>query len=188
VVAVRRLSRPTVLDAAEELVDRDGWRALTMTGLAKVLGVRGPTLYGHVDGLEALLGEVQVRAHAELARRLQRAAMGKTGRGAFRSLADVLRSFADDHPGLYDLAMSEAIDLPAVLVASEPSGVALIAVIESFGVPAPDRELLMNCLATLHGVIALERAGFFGDAVDVGTVYDRAVDMVVLLLEQGAQS
>jgi hypothetical protein len=58
----------------------------------------------------------------------------------------------------------------------------------------------MSCLATLHGVIALERAGLFGadlttedastedasiedGAIDVGAVYARAVDMVIHLLE-----
>lgn len=172
-----------MVETAESLVDRDGWRRLTMTALAGKLGVRGPSLYSHVEGIEALLADVQARAHAELAERLQRAAMGKVGPGAFRALAEVLAAFATEHPGLYELAMSEAIDPGGVTAASEPSGAAVRAVVESFGVAAtPD--MLMSCLAALHGVLALDRGGLFGNAADTGVVYERAVGMVVTMLEQ----
>jgi hypothetical protein len=80
--------------------------------------------------------------------------------------------------------MSSPFDPAAVAEAAEPSRAALLAVIESFGVTDPSYELLMNCLATLHGVIALDQVGLFGDAADVDTAYDRAVQMVIDLLEQ----
>ena len=44
-------------------------------------------------------------------------------------------------------------------------------------------ELQLSCLATLHGVLALDRSGLMTSAVDTTAVYDRAVDLVVLLLE-----
>lgn len=163
-------------------MDRDGWQQLTMTALARKLGVRGPSLYNHVDSVEALLAEVQVRAMAELSGRLQRAAMGKAGEKAFRALAGVLRAFATEHPGLYDLAMSEAIDRPRMVLASEPAGAALSAVIESFGIDDPPLELLLSCLATLHGVIALDRTRLYAGAADSSVVYEQAVDLVILLL------
>jgi AcrR family transcriptional regulator len=177
-----RLSRVAVVETAEALVDRDGWQQLTMTALARKLGVRGPSLYNHVDGVEALLAEVQVRALAELSARLSRAAMGKAGAKGFRALAEVLRAFATEHPGRYDLAMSEAIDQPRMVVASEPARAALSAVIESFGIGDPPLELLLSCLATLHGVIALDRTRLYAGAADSSVVYEQAVDLVILLL------
>lgn len=184
--APKGLTRAAVLDAAEALVDRDGWRQLTMTALAAKLGIRVPSLYTHVDNVEATLGAVQARAHGTLANRFQRAAMGRTGEDAFRALAQVLRAFAAEHGGLYDLAMHQAIDRPAVVAASEPSGAALVAVIESFGVADPSPDLQMNCLATLHGVIALDRANLFDGTIDLDAAYDRAVTMVVDLLRRAA--
>ena len=80
----RRLSRTVVVETAEALADRDGWQQLTMTALARKLGVRGPSLYNHVDSVEALQAEVQARALAELSARLSRAAMGKVGHHGFR--------------------------------------------------------------------------------------------------------
>src|SRR5262245_41881937 len=109
-----------------------------MTALAARLGIRVPSLYSHVASAEAVLGAVQVRAHEVLATRFQRAAMGRTGATAFRALAQVLRGFAAEHGGLYDLALQRPFDPEAIAAASEPSAAALSAVIESFGIdPTP---------------------------------------------------
>ena len=178
----RRLHRAAVVEAAAQLVDTDGWRSLTMTEVARKLGVQGPTLYGHVDSIEALLGAVQIAAHGQLAQDLQRAAVGRVGAEALRAMARALRSFAREHPGLYELATSELIDRPGVHAAAEPSSAALAAVIGSFGVEST-LELQVNCLATLHGVLALDRARFFGEGLDVDHAYERAIDMVVRRLE-----
>ena len=180
--APKGLTRTAVLDAAVALVDADGWRQLTMTALAAQLDIRVPSLYSHVASAEALLAAVQVRAHEVLATRFQRAAMGKSAATAFRALAQVLRDFAAEHGGLYDLALQRPLDPAAIAAASEPSGAALAAVVESFGIdPTPD--LALSCLATLHGVIALDRADLFGTAADIDAAYDRAIAMVIHLLE-----
>ena len=44
----------------------------------------------------------------------------------------------------------------------------------------------MSVVATLHGVVALSHTRLFGDSVDVSSVYERAVDLVVRLLEDEA--
>jgi hypothetical protein len=44
----------------------------------------------------------------------------------------------------------------------------------------------MNCLATLHGVIALDRTNLFDGTIDLDAAYDRAVTMVVDLLRRAA--
>jgi AcrR family transcriptional regulator len=183
-VSPARVDRTVVLETAEALVDRDGWRQLTITALATKLGVRGPSLYNHVEGIDDLLGELQVRALRDLGAELQRAAMGKVGREGMRALAAVLRDFASRCPGRYDLAMREPFDHAAVLRASAPASEALSAVIASFGVAEVPVEVQLSCLATLHGVLALDRSGLIPRAADTAAVYDRAVDLVVLMLEQ----
>jgi len=184
--ARRRLDRETVVETAEALVDRDGWEFLTMTALASKLGVRGPSLYNHVKSVEALLDAVQTRALAALGSELQRAAMGKSGPQGLHALATALRTFAAEHPGRYELAMSEPIDRDAVRSASAAAGDALSAVVESFGVPELSRDLSFIALSTLHGVLALDRAGLFRGSVDATAMYDRAIELVVATIESEA--
>jgi AcrR family transcriptional regulator len=183
-VAAQRISRADVVATARLLVDRDGWQRLTMTDLATKLGVRVQTLYSHVANVEDVLRDVQVAAHAELANLLQRAAMGKARADGFRALAATLRDYARDHRGLYHLAMTAPIDADAVAAASEPSGAALRAVIESFDGPAPTLQLQMKCLALVHGVLALEAAGLYVGTVDEAAVYDEVVALTIEMLDR----
>jgi AcrR family transcriptional regulator len=176
-----------VLRTAAEMVDDGGWRALTMTALAAQLGVRGPTLYSHVENLEGLLSQVQTGALRDLGSELQRAAMGRSGPDGIRSLGAVLRDFALRHPGRYELAMTEPIDQPAMVDAGLNAGGALTAMIRSFGVEMVEYELMFLCLSTLHGVLVLDRAGLFrGVRLDLDETYASAVELVVHLCEEAA--
>ena len=182
----RRLDRAAVVEAAELLVDRDGAAQLTMTALASELEIRGPSLYSHVANLEELLSLVQTRALAELGSGLQRAAMGRSGPDGVRALASALRAFATSHPGRYELAMREPIDRPAMQVASLAAGEAFIAVIESMGVQLSN-ELAFSCLATLHGVLTLDRAGLYPRSeIDIEAVYAEATELVIHIIERVA--
>jgi hypothetical protein len=141
-----------------------------------------------VASLEELLSLVQNRALAELGVGLQRAAMGRSGSDGVRALASGLRTFATSHPGRYELAMSKPIDRPAMQVASLAAGEAFAAVLASMGVPVSS-ELAFSCLATLHGVLTLDRAGLYPRAeVDVDAVYAEATELVLHLLEQAART
>jgi len=57
-------SRAQILVAARRVIDRDGWRALTIRGLAAEVGVSAPTLYHHVHDKEDVLVQL-LNAHAE---------------------------------------------------------------------------------------------------------------------------
>lgn len=183
-----RLNRLAVIEAAETLIDEGGWTALTMTALAATLDVRVPSLYSHVDSLEDLLSEVQIRAHATLATRFQAAAAARSRANGLRRTAAALRDFAIEHPGLYDLAMSQPRDIQAVLNAAGPSSETLAALAESFGVVKQSWELIMNVVGTLHGVIVLDRVGLFAGVADTDAAYNRAVNMVIDLLEREGDS
>jgi AcrR family transcriptional regulator len=187
-VVRRRLDQAAVVGAAELLVDRDGAAQLTMTALAGQLEIRGPSLYSHVANLEALLSLVQTRALAELGSDLQRAAMGRSGPDGVRALASALRTFATHHPGRYDLAMSEPIERPAMQAASIAAGEAFVAVIGSMGLQLSN-ELAFSCLATLHGVLTLDRAGLYPRTeVDIDAVYAQATELVLHIMEQAARA
>jgi len=52
------------------------------------------------------------------------------------------------------------------------------------GVPLSN-ELAFSCLATLHGVLTLDRAGLYPRAeVDVDVVYEQATELVLHIMEQ----
>ena len=181
-----RLDHDQVLATAEAIVDRDGWRALTMTALAKELGVKVPSLYNHVPNLEALRGELQNRTLREIGELLNHKAMGRTGETAMRALAEVYRAYARAHPGRYDLATQAPVDLDAFADATTAAGAALHAVIRSYGISEDTLELQLSCFAALHGVLVLENVGFFPSTVDTEPVFEMVLGLILDLLDSHA--
>jgi AcrR family transcriptional regulator len=184
--ARRRLDHEQVLLAAEALVDQDGWRDLTMTKLAKELGVKVPSLYNHVPSLEALLAELQTRTLDQLGEALNRKAMGRSGETAMRALAATLRRFANEHPARYGLATQGFADADALAEATAHAAAAMAAVVRSYGIDDPTFELQLSAFAALHGVLVLEHAQFFPDTIDTDLVFDQALEIVLMMLEAAA--
>ena len=186
-MARRGIDSELLLETAERLVDTNGWRSLTMTALAKQLDIRTPSLYSHVDSIEEVLAGVQARAMSSLGNDLQRAAMGRTGAEGLRAMAGAMKSFAEQHPGTYELAMAEPIDRDSLVVASSAAGEALDAMIRSFGVTDVTPELVFCCVSQLHGPLVLDRAGLFrASALDLDAAWAQAVELGVHLLSETA--
>src|SRR5258708_4785153 len=93
------LGREDVIRSAADMVDREGWAALSVAGLARELGRHATSMYAHVSGLDALRKEVSLLAAEELAEKVWSAAIGKVGADALGAIALQYRSYAAAFPG-----------------------------------------------------------------------------------------
>ena len=171
-----RLDQETVLQAAEALVDREGYDALTMTSLAEDLDARVSSLYNHVANLEDLRASIQVRAMRLLGEHVRRAAMGHAGADGLRVLSHALRSFAATWPQRYAAITRPPIDREAFFAAAADTIEALAVMVRSAGLP--EERLLptgMAVFAALHGFVSLEVAGYFGEVDDLDEVYELVI-------------
>ena len=175
------------MHAAEQLVDAEGWDQLSMAGLAAALGVKVPSLYNHLDSLDALRGELQVRTMEELGRAFAVEAMGRTGPDGLVAMAKVHRAFARQHPHRYQGAMRQPFDREAFFRASTFANEALLAVLRSYDMEhaaALETELAM--FSCLHGFVVLESAGFFTDIIDADVLFKIVLDAAVRMVEEAA--
>lgn len=95
------LDQDRVLDAAAELADRDGLDSVTLTKVAKQLGVRQPALYRHVDNYQDLVRGLSLRGRELLAETMADAAIGVAGDEAVAAVGHAWRTVASARPGLY---------------------------------------------------------------------------------------
>ena len=179
-----------VVDAAAAIADRDGLAAATLTAVASELGIKTPSLYNHVSGLEGLRRQLAIRGSRVLEQAFREATEGLTGTEALRAVAIVDRQFAVDHPGLYDSflpAPSEEED--PELYAEMAAPVFYIAgFLLEMGIPQEEAIHHIRALrALLHGFLDLEANRGFGMPIDIDVSFDAAVEMVLGGIEASAQ-
>lgn len=181
------LDEEAVLRAATELVDAEGLEALSLARLAEALGVRTPSLYNHVSGLEGVRRGLALRGLRELTRRVTRAAIGKNGEEGILAVADAYRTFAKEHPGLYAAGLLRAPSPDETELASASNEVLeiLSAVLAPYDLRGDELIHALRAFRSLaHGFVSLELAGGFGIPVDLDTSYHYLVRLLISSLHQ----
>lgn len=162
------------------MADEVGYDHLTLAAVAQRTGVRLPSLYKHVESLEALRRDVAVLALRELGAELAAATVGRSGSAAVTRLAVAYGAYARAHPGRYAATVrapggangehAEAADAVLRVV---------LAVLAGYGLEGDDGIDAARFLrSALHGFVSLDAAGGFGLPRQVDRSYDRLVQAV----------
>jgi AcrR family transcriptional regulator len=176
------LSWRDVVAAAATIADAEGLDAVTLASVAERLGIRSPSLYAHVDGLDGLRRLLALEAAERMAEELRGAAAEHSGFDALREIALAYRRFAKRHPGLYAAAQRAvrpgeddelyralaAVAMPAIQALGE-AGVA----------PSEQVHLTRAIRAALHGFVVLEQTGGFGMPESVDESFRRVVELLL---------
>jgi AcrR family transcriptional regulator len=178
------VTREQVIDAAVAIADRDGWDAVSLATVAAAVGVRSPSLYAHVEGLEGLRQALRVRANRLLIVALAAAvAEAGSGRDALRAIGRAYRAFAHAHPGLYP-AQAAALAPGADQTgengeATDPIGM-VASLLADLDVPEERQvHLARTFLAMLHGFLDLELAEAFGFGGSVDESFESTLDLLI---------
>ncbi|WP_283136316.1 TetR/AcrR family transcriptional regulator [Rhizohabitans arisaemae] len=179
------LTADRVTEAAAELADDVGFEQVTVSALARSLGVRDASLYSHVKSLQDLRIRVALLAARELADRVTTAVAGRAGKDALAAFAHAYREYALTHPGRY-AAMLVRLD-PAV---AESSGHArgvetTYAVLRAYGLAEPDATDAARLLrSAFHGFISVEAGGGFNHPRDLQASWEQAIEALHIALER----
>ena len=181
------LDRQKVTAAAAAILDQEGADSLSLARVAAELGVKSPSLYNHVDGLDGLIRSVALEGIEDMAEVCRTATMGLTGPEALRSLFHAYRNYAVDHPGVYPLtqvARPEDHEFGAATAkALEP----VLAVLASFGIEGDDLiHTARAARSAVHGFCLLEAQAGFGLEQNPDDSFERLVDLLSAALSVGS--
>lgn len=179
------LTSESVVAAAAELADEQGLEELTLALLASTLGVRPPSLYVHVAGLEDLRTRIAARGAEQLAAALQEAVAGLAGSAALGALAGAYRGYALAHPGAY-AALQRAPGRSEESVEAAGRVVAVVlAVLAGYGLEGEKALHATRAIrSALHGFVLLETQQGFGLPLDL----DESFALLVAMLDSGLRA
>jgi AcrR family transcriptional regulator len=184
-----RLTKTAVVQAAAELINTEGPAALSLNRLAEKLDIRTPSLYNHVDGLPGLQEELAIMNARLLADRMSQAAIGRSGSELFMDVAQAVRNYVKEYPGLYMSTLrasgNQAVRDENLMHEEERALTVGLAVMASLGLQGEDAiHALRAFRSTVHGFATLEVAGGFGMPQDCDESFRRLVKSLVAGLQQ----
>ncbi|MGW5117525.1 TetR/AcrR family transcriptional regulator [Streptomyces noursei] len=180
------LTAERVTVAGAEVADEVGLDQVTMSRVARRLGVKDASLYTHVRGLADLRGRIALLAADEKTVRIAEATAGRSGKDALVAFANAWREYARAHPGRYAATQAPIeIDPELVARAAGPRRAVELSygMLRGYGLAEPDLTDAVRLLrSTFHGFVALEAAGGFAHARPAQRSWERALDALHALL------
>lgn len=176
------LDRRRVVAEAATLADAEGAEAVTLAALATRLGVRTPSLYKHIGGLESLRTGLAVVALDDLNSVLGDAVAGRAGRDALEALGRAYVAYARAHPGRYSF-MAHVPDPPdaAHMAAGDRLVGLFAATLRPLGLQGADATHAIRAVrSALHGFCAIEAAGGFRLPLDIDASLERLLDVLAV--------
>ncbi|GAA4561243.1 TetR/AcrR family transcriptional regulator [Planotetraspora kaengkrachanensis] len=179
------LDPAAVVAAGAALADEVGLAGLTMGRLAERVGVRTPSLYKHIDSLDALQRGISLQAKRELGDALARAAVGRSGPDAVRAIADAYRRWVLDHPGRYAATVrAPAADDEEDRRVSDEALQIILDALAGFGLHGAHAiDAARTLRSAFHGFADLEAAGGFGLPREVTRSYRFLVESLITGLQ-----
>jgi AcrR family transcriptional regulator len=150
------------------MADAQGLDRLTLAGLAARVGIRLPSLYNHVDGIAGLHQDLARYGVRQIVEQASRAAIGKSSDAAIIAVAQALRTYILEHPGVYAATVrAPAADDLELQQSSQALIDVILAVLEPYELAADAMIHAVRGLRSIvHGFATLEAGGGFGMPLD----------------------
>ncbi|RKF50338.1 TetR family transcriptional regulator [Bacillus wiedmannii] len=161
------LTLQKVVETAVEIADTNGIQEVTLASLAQRLGVRSPSLYNYVKGLQDVRKNLGIYGIKQLHNRLEEAAEGKRMDEAIHALGEAYVAFVRKHPGLY-----EATFLRDEEVRKAGDGIVKLClqVLQQYGLEGENAlHATRGFRSICHGFASIEQQGGFGLPLDLDT-------------------
>jgi AcrR family transcriptional regulator len=184
------LNRSLVIGTASKMADRNGLDTISIASLAAELNVKPPSLYNHIESIDAVLDELTLLSARQLLEHSREAIMGRSGEAAIRSLAESQRVYAKKHPALYFASLRSLHGRGEKMesIANEYLSV-FLAVLREYGFEGSDALHIVRCLrAAVTGFIQLELRGGFGLPLDSEESFQCLIDFLILGIQAKVQA
>lgn len=176
-----------VIEAAAQLADSDGLDKLSMASLATKLGVQSPTLYYYVAGLSGLHRALTLFGLKKLTHDLGYAVMGKASDEAVLALAQAMRTFGKEHPGLYAAVQTAPDPTDSEWLEAGRTVVDIMSrAFSAYKLSPEDTQHAIRMLRIIiDGCISLEKVGGFGLPLEVDETLRRLLASFLSYLNSG---
>lgn len=100
-----RLDRDLVVMKAAQMVNKKGLEQISLKMLASELGIKSPSLYNHVSGLDDLKKQLMIFGWKQMQEQITQSVIGVTGYDALKAMCYAFYNYAADNPGVFNVML-----------------------------------------------------------------------------------
>lgn len=95
------IDKESIINKAVELVNSVGIDKVTLKMLAENLGIKSPSLYNHIDGVDDLKMQLMMYGWKQAEERITQAVIGLSGFDAIRAMCYAFYDYVIENPGVF---------------------------------------------------------------------------------------
>lgn len=175
------LDKSIILKATAEMADEYGMAGVTLKALAEKLGVKSPSLYKHIGGLDELNKELMLYGWRSLEKEVAKATIGKSKDDAIKTIFYTYRSYVKQHPGVFEAMQWYNMYLTKEnLQATEGLIEILFQVLSGYGLEEQQKVHIVRMFrGFLQGFLSVESHGGYGNPLSVQDSFDFALKIML---------
>lgn len=175
------LDKQVILEAAAEMADKDGLSSVTLKELANILGVRSPSLYNHVKGLDDLHYSLMLYGWKQLADEITLAAVGKSKDEAVKAMCKAYMNYTTKHPGVFNsMQWYNQYSTDEAMQVIEDLVTVIFQVLSSYNLSEEHMVHTVRMLRSfLQGFASIVNNGGFGNPLSLQESFDLSIDILL---------
>lgn len=99
------IDKESIINKAVELVNSVGIDKVTLKMLAENLGIKSPSLYNHIDGVDDLKMQLMMYGWKQAEERITQAVIGLSGFDAIRAMCYAFYDYVIENPGVFNVML-----------------------------------------------------------------------------------
>lgn len=175
------LDKAIILDVAAKMTDEKGIANITLKSLAEELGVKSPSLYKHIKGLDELHKELMLYSWKLLEKDMMKAAIGKAKDDAIIAMCYAYRNFVKLHGGLFEtMQWYNMYKSDEHLQATDELVSILFQVLDGYDLLEEQKVHIVRMLrGFLQGFLSIENHDGFGNSLTIDDTFDFALQILL---------
>jgi len=176
-----KIDKQTIIQAAANLANKDGLEKVTLKELAEIFGIRSPSLYNHIQGLDELRNSLMFYGWAQLGDDIAMSAVGKSGDDAVRAMCKSYRDYSTVNPGVFEAMMWYNQHSSQEAAQTTVGLTKLISLVLSAYNLKEDEKIHTSRMfrSFLQGFCSIANNNSFADPISVDESFDFAVELLI---------
>ncbi len=171
----------TIISRATQMANQMGMENMTLKMLADDLGVKTPSLYNHIDGLEDLKMQLMIYGWKQMEERIIQSVIGISGYDAIKAGCYAFYEYATENPGIFNAMLwynksqnAETMEATSGLFS------VLFKITSSLNISEENCNHIIRTLrGFLEGFSLLVNNGAFGNPISISDSFELSVNVLV---------